>query len=114
MKKLKQDIYDFRYAIVIIIIYCVIMQIIFGAVCPFKVFLHIDCPGCGLTRATISLLKGDIAKSLEYNYTCPLWLITFFLFFFDRYVKPLKIKVFPSLFIITSIVTLIRYVLLFI
>ena len=65
MSKLKQDIIDNKIPIITISAYCVFMQLVFGAMCPFKVFLHIDCPGCGLTRATIALLKGDISKSLH-------------------------------------------------
>lgn len=112
MKQLKQDIIDNKIPIIAISIYMIVMQIIFGATCPIKVFLHIDCPGCGLTRATISLLKGDLSKSLHYNYTCIPWLIAFGLFFFDRYIKPLKFKPFPVLFVIVSILTLIRYILI--
>lgn len=112
MKKFKQDLKEFKIPIIAVSIYIIFMKIVFGSVCPIKVFFHIDCPGCGLTRATIALLKGDIAKSLHYNYTCILWLITIMLFIIDRYIKPLKIKPFPVLFIITSIVTIIRYILI--
>ncbi|WP_228461301.1 DUF2752 domain-containing protein [Gordonia spumicola] len=35
--------------------------------CPTKTFLHIDCPGCGSTRALYSLLHGDIQAALAYN-----------------------------------------------
>ena len=85
------------------------MQIIFGTVCPVKAFFKIDCPGCGLTHATIELLKGNITKSLNYNSTCILWLLSIMLYFIDRYFYKLKIKPFPLLFIITTLVTLIRY-----
>jgi len=112
MIKLKQDIKEYWIPVLIVAIYCIVMQLVFGAVCPIKVFLHVDCPGCGLTRATIALLKGDITKSLHYNYTCIFWLITIGLFIIDRYIKPLKIKPFPTLFTITCIITLVRYILI--
>ena len=112
MNQLKKDLKDFKIPIIVIIIYCTIMEIFFNGVCPFREFLHIDCPGCGLTRATIALLKGDISKSLHLNYTCMLWLLTIGLFIIDRYIKPLKIKPFPVLFIITCIITMIRYILI--
>jgi hypothetical protein len=33
-------------------------------VCPTALFLGIPCPGCGLTRATLALLHGDVARAL--------------------------------------------------
>ena len=32
--------------------------------CAVKLFLGIPCPGCGLTRATLALLRGDLASAL--------------------------------------------------
>lgn len=32
--------------------------------CPSAFLLHIPCPGCGLTRATLALLRGDLATAL--------------------------------------------------
>ena len=112
MEKLKKDLWDYKIAIIIIAIYLITMELIFGLTCPFKILFHIDCPGCGLTRATISLLKGNIMESLHYNYSCIFWLITIITFIIDRYIKPLKIKPFPVLFIITCLITIIRYILI--
>jgi hypothetical protein len=35
--------------------------------CPFKVLTGIPCPGCGMTRALISMTKGDFHGALGYN-----------------------------------------------
>jgi hypothetical protein len=32
--------------------------------CPFKEHFGIDCPGCGLQRSIIELLKGNIMESI--------------------------------------------------
>lgn len=34
-------------------------------VCPTRILFRIPCPGCGLTRATMSLARGDSAASLH-------------------------------------------------
>ena len=112
MKQLQRDLKVYIIPIFIVAIYLIIMKLIFGYTCPFKIIFHVDCPGCGLTRATIALLKGNILKSLHYNYSCIFWWITIILFFIDRYIKPLKIKPFPVLFIITCIITIVRYILI--
>jgi hypothetical protein len=32
-------------------------------VCPFKAMTHMDCPGCGIQRSFVLLLKGNISDS---------------------------------------------------
>jgi hypothetical protein len=34
-------------------------------VCPMAAVLHIPCPGCGMTRATIAALHGHFAESFR-------------------------------------------------
>ncbi len=109
MKRLKEDIYHLKYALLILGLYCLFMQLHFGTVCPIKALFHFSCPGCGLTHATYYLFVGRWKDSLLANPTCILWLCTFFLFFYDRYRTELKIKPFPFLFIVASIVTLVWY-----
>lgn len=40
----------------------------FSVPCIFKHFLHIPCPGCGLTRAFREILKLNFIKAFSYNY----------------------------------------------
>ena len=35
--------------------------------CAFKEYLNVECPGCGMQRAFIALLEGDLSVSLSYN-----------------------------------------------
>jgi hypothetical protein len=35
--------------------------------CPFKALTGIPCPGCGMTRALISMTKGDFHAAFRYN-----------------------------------------------
>jgi glucan phosphoethanolaminetransferase (alkaline phosphatase superfamily) len=35
--------------------------------CPFKILTGIPCPGCGMTRAILSITKGDFREALNYN-----------------------------------------------
>lgn len=44
--------------------------------CSFKSFFGVHCPGCGMQRAFISLLKGDFLLSLQMNPSLIPFLIT--------------------------------------
>lgn len=35
--------------------------------CPFRAMTGLWCPGCGLTRATHHLFRGDIVQALRYH-----------------------------------------------
>jgi hypothetical protein len=35
--------------------------------CAFRILFGIQCPGCGISRAVISVLHGDFASALGYN-----------------------------------------------
>lgn len=40
--------------------------------CPFKAVTGIPCPGCGMTRAVMSALRGDFREAFRYH---PLWIV---------------------------------------
>lgn len=35
--------------------------------CPIHALTGIDCPGCGMTRGTMSLLSGDVTAAVGHN-----------------------------------------------
>ena len=86
------------------------MQLKFETVCPLLAFFKIPCPACGLTHACVYLLTGNIHKSLLYNQAAIFWIISIILFSYDRYIRTLRIKPFPVLFVITSIITMAFYI----
>lgn len=106
---LKKDLYNMRFAIIFISIYCIFMQIMYGTICPLKAFTGIPCPACGLTHATFYFFIGRFSEAFLFNPTVLLWIVTIFLFIFDRYIYKLKIQVFPYFFIVVSIITIIWY-----
>jgi len=42
--------------------------------CPFRAVTGVPCPGCGLTRATLELLRGDLSGSLRTHAFAPIFL----------------------------------------
>jgi hypothetical protein len=39
--------------------------------CLVAVALHLPCPGCGMTRATLALLRGDFARAFSIHPLAP-------------------------------------------
>jgi hypothetical protein len=35
--------------------------------CPVFEYLHLQCPGCGITRALAALLRGHLAEAVHFN-----------------------------------------------
>src|SRR5215471_6739457 len=56
------------------------LQLVFGFfhlpgwVCPIFQVLHISCPGCGLTRASILFVRGDLKQALIMHAFAPMLL----------------------------------------
>jgi hypothetical protein len=75
--------------------------------CPIKLYLHANCPGCGLQRSFIELMRGNLAGSFQLHAaTVPL---LFFLIFstlhvFYRFKKGDSIVIYSSIFIALTVV----------
>lgn len=49
------------------IVYNLIINIKITIPCLFKSITNIPCPGCGLTRAFLAIMKFDFLSALKYN-----------------------------------------------
>ena len=81
------------------------------APCVYKKYLGIECPGCGMQRALIELLKGNLLESLKvYPALLPTifmlaYLTLHLIFKFEKGALVLKIS-----FIFTASIILLNYV----
>ncbi len=79
--------------------------------CPSKKFLHIDCPGCGLQRSIIALLKGDLVSSLQfYPATIPILYTMLFLILHLKNQYQNGALILTRLYVFCTAIILIHYV----
>lgn len=62
--------------------------------CPFQLFFGLSCPGCGMTRSFLSLLKLDFAHAFYYHPLFPVVILVALLWLLERF----QIKCFSERF----------------
>lgn len=75
-----------KYLLLLLILYFALVYIlfhIFGISCVFLKFSGFPCPGCGMTRAVLALMKFDIVSAAKYNITVFFMPYVFIYVFFD-------------------------------
>ena len=53
-------------ALLVIAVFYIIIEML-GVTCPIKFITGISCAGCGMSRAWLSLLRGDISAAFFYH-----------------------------------------------
>ena len=80
MKKYKNIIISIILLILLLIYVLVGNKVNLYIPCPIKFITGLYCPGCGITRMILSILKGDLYQAFRYN---PLvFILTPFLIFY--------------------------------
>lgn len=78
--------------------------------CPSKKFLHIDCPGCGMQRSILAILKGEIGESFYlYPATIPLCLTVILLLLHLKYNFKHGALLLKTLFIFSAVIIISSY-----
>ena len=89
------------------ILFAAVIIIFFLYKCPFEYIFGIPCPGCGMTRAFIALLKLNFTEAFYFHPLFPIVIIVlifavldyFKIFAFSRKVKDIATIVIPFIFI---------------
>lgn len=62
---IKEDGKKAKDGIVVLGIYFLYSRLLSSVSCPMVMITGYPCPGCGMTRAVIALLKGDFHRALQ-------------------------------------------------
>ena len=81
------------------------------ATCFYKATLGVECPGCGIQRALIALLRGDVIESIKlYPALIPIIAMMILLLVHVFYNLKHGAKILLSLFIFNSAIIIISYI----
>ena len=88
--------------------------------CIFHKITHFYCPGCGITRMILSILKLDLYQAFRYNpllFIMMPFIITYEIIYYINWIQDKKItiskKIWYILLIITIIYTILRNINMF-
>lgn len=111
INRVVKDVKDYRWAIILLIVYFCGAYIMFGSFCPMVIATGFPCPGCGLTRAALNIFKGNIRECIYYNPTIFIWVIYIVGVGFERYVlDKTKIRKWQILLAIIAFITVVVYI----
>lgn len=90
--RIAADIKEYGMAVVALLIYTVVTNLVFHAFCPLIIVCGIPCPGCGVSRATASFLTGRWQQAWQLNPMIFPIVITAAYFGWNRYLMGSRAK----------------------
>ena len=90
--RIKQDIGQHGAGVLAVVVLYFVMHALFGAFFSSVIVTGFPCPGCGMTRAVLYLLKGQFLRSWALNPAAGLWGLWALWFAFERYIRGQKCK----------------------
>ncbi|RZK19983.1 MAG: DUF2752 domain-containing protein [Pedobacter sp.] len=79
--------------------------------CPFKTYFGFDCPGCGLQRSLLALIRGNLVASFKfYPATIPLIAIIIFTLLHLKFDFKFGAALIKISFFAVAVIVLINYI----
>lgn len=85
--RIKKDIRQYGLGLILALMLYFLFHALFDAFCPSVLLSGFPCPGCGMTRAVLYLLRGQFARAWALNPAAFLWVLWAALFVWERYGK---------------------------
>lgn len=90
--RIKQDIRQHGAGVLAVVMLYFLLHAVFDAFCLSVIVTGFPCPGCGMTRAVLYLLRGQLKRSWALNPAAGLWVAWALCFAFERYIRGRKSK----------------------
>ena len=110
MKRLKDDIRQYALPVLALLVIWALANLFFDHFCPVVLLTGFPCPGCGLSRAFVSMITFDIESVIQYNPMIFLWTALAVYFVYKRYIKDGSMKSVMVTLIVVCLFTIAFYV----
>ena len=108
IKSIWKDIRTYWPGILILAVYIIVTDILFGTMCPIALLTGFPCPGCGLTRSLGLVCTLHFREAFLFHACIYLWIAMAVYFVIRRYF--LEKKGFPvAIFVAVCAVTVVYY-----
>ena len=111
MKKIFDDIKSARWAIIMIIAYFAILRKYIYTICPVVLLTGFPCPGCGMTRAAMCILRMDFAGAWHMHpFIYPIIVLAIWLVYIRYFAHNGNMKKWFTSVVIVAVAMIIFYV----
>lgn len=108
--RLWNDIWNYKWVGVCIVVYYLLVEAIFSAFCPLVIMTGFPCPGCGMTRAFLCVFTGQFVRAWNLNPLVYGWILFALYAGVQRYIRNQKIKGWKYLLTILAAAMIIVYI----
>lgn len=116
-ERIVTDVKQYGMAVVVLIAYTVIVNLVFHAFCPVVIFCGFPCPGCGITRAAVGFMTGRGQQAWQLNPVIYAIAVTTAYFIYRRYLLGTKVVglkwLITVVFVLLAVVYIVRMYLYF-
>ncbi|XCP83496.1 DUF2752 domain-containing protein [Roseburia hominis] len=107
---LKRDILNARVAFIVLGGYFLVGRYFLHSLCPSVAVTGFPCPGCGLTRAMLSIFRGNFTVAWQIHPFSYVILLYIAVFFFRRYVQQKELTHFSKYLIALLVLMVLFYI----
>ena len=108
-RAIKRDWDSYKTGLLIVAAIMAGVSLLGHGLCPSRELLGLPCPGCGLTRSTLLILRGQWAESWRLQPFGYAWLALAAVFVLDRYVLETRQKLWKGLLVVICVGMVILY-----
>ena len=108
--RIKKDVVNNRMEILLFCGIFILFFVVFKDVCPTQILFGFPCPGCGLTRAGLLVLRLRFGQAWQMHPFIYAWLFLGLYLCYNRYIRGKKAKALVPLVIAITLFMFVFYI----